>query len=92
MDERKMNNCYQSKVANRPFALGMNQYTWKYHDCFLAPEKQKDYVMPYFTENDPFEAAEEDLYRAKWLSENKFLAGDFRPAVADKSLERLTPA
>jgi hypothetical protein len=87
-----MNNCYQSKVANRPFALGMNQYTWKYHDCFLAPEKQKDYVMPYFTENDPFEAAEEDLYRAKWLSENKFLAGDFRPAVADKSLERLTPA
>jgi len=48
--------------------------------------------MPYFTENDPFEAAEEDLYRAKWLSENKFLAGDFRPAVADKSLERLTPA
>jgi len=36
--------------------------------------------MPYFTENDPFEAAEEDLYRAKWLAENKFLAGDFRPA------------
>lgn len=70
----------------------MNTFTWKYHDCFLAPEKQKDYVMPYFTENDPFEAAEEDLYRAKWLSENKFLAGDFRPAVADKSLERLTPA
>ena len=46
--------------------------------------------MPYFTENDPFEAAEEDLYRAKWLAENKFLAGDFRPAQADKALERLT--
>lgn len=47
--------------------------------------------MPYFTENDPYESAEEDMQRAKWLAENKFLAGDFRPAQYDKSLERLTP-
>jgi hypothetical protein len=69
----------------------MNHYTWKYHDCFLPQDKQKDYVMPYFTENDPYESAEEDMQRAKWLAENKFLAGDFRPAQYDKSMERLTP-
>lgn len=89
-EDRKQSEYKQSTVSNRPFAIGMNAYTWKYHDCFIPQEKQKDYVMPYFTENDPFEAAEEDLYRAKWLAENKFLAGDFRPAQADKALERLT--
>jgi hypothetical protein len=79
-EDRKASETKQSNIGGKPFALGMNSYTWKYHDCFIPQEKQKDYVMPYFTENDPFEAAEEDLYRAKWLAENKFLAGDFRPA------------
>jgi hypothetical protein len=31
------------------------------------------------------------MSRAKWLSESKILCGDFRPAQAAKSLERLTP-
>lgn len=47
--------------------------------------------MPYFTEGDPYEAVEEELSRYKWAHENKILNGDFRPAQADKSLERLTP-
>jgi hypothetical protein len=47
--------------------------------------------MPYFTKDDPYEASEEEMLRAKWLGEGKVLHGDFRPAQAAKSLERLTP-
>ena len=78
-------------LHKRSFFLGMNQYHWKYHDCFLPEEKQKDYVIPYFVHDDPYEASEEDLMRAKWLHEQKILNGDFRPAQQDRSLERLTP-
>ena len=68
----------------------MNQYHWKYHDCFLPEEKQKDYVIPYFVHDDPYEATEEDLLRAKWLADQNVLHGDFRPAQQDRSIERLT--
>jgi len=81
----------QPKLHKRPFYLNMNKYHWKYHDCFLPEEKQKDYVMPYFVHDDPYEASEEDMLRAKWLHEQKILFGDFRPAQQDRSLERLTP-
>lgn len=47
--------------------------------------------MPYFVSDDPYEASENEMLRAKWLSEEKILHGDFRPAQAAKSLERLTP-
>ena len=92
-DERKISNMKQSMIGKgKPFALGMNQQTWKYHDCFLPEERKKDYVMPYFTEGDPYEATEEELLRAKWIHANKILSGDFRPAQQDKSMERLIPA
>ena len=90
-DERKEKERKQFSVHKRPFMLGMNQYHWKYHDCFLPEEKQKDYVIPYFVHDDPYEATEEDLLRAKWLHDQKILNGDFRPAQLDRSLERLTP-
>lgn len=32
------------------------------------------------------------MLEAKWLHENNFLAGDFRPAQSDKTLQRLNPA
>ena len=43
-EDRKANETKQSNIGGRPFALGMNSYTWKYHDCFIPQEKQKDYV------------------------------------------------
>ena len=46
--------------------------------------------MPYFVHDDPYEASEEEILRAKWLHEQKILNGDFRPAQQDRSLERLT--
>ena len=48
-------------------------------------------MLPYFVSDDPYEATEEELLRAKWLHENKIMNGEFRPAQADKSLERMTP-
>jgi hypothetical protein len=57
----------------------------------LPEDQQKDYVMPYFVTDDPYEAFEEEMLKAKYLSEGKILHGDFRPAQAAKSLERLTP-
>ena len=92
-DEKREKDRVTCKLMhkNKPFTLGMNHYVWKYHDCFIPEEQQKDYVLPYFVSDDPYEASEEELLRAKWLSEGKILSGDFRPAQASKSLERLTP-
>ena len=67
-DERKENQRKQAGISKgRPFILGSNQATWKYHDCFMAEEQKKDYVMPYFVDGDPYEATEEELLRAKIL-------------------------
>jgi hypothetical protein len=80
--EKRENDAEMRKVIakGRPFILGMNQYTWKYHDCFLPEDQQKDYVMPYFVSDDPYERTEEEMLRAKWLAEGRVLHGDFRPA------------
>ena len=81
----------QQVISKEEFVAGGNHYVWKYHDCFLSEEQKKTYVLPYFVSDDPYEATEEELLRAKWLHENKIFNGEFRPALADKSLERLTP-
>jgi hypothetical protein len=59
-------------------------------DGFIDKEKQKDYVFPFLNADDPYEAAKEDVLRAKWLADNKVLHGDFKPSLQDKSLERVT--
>lgn len=89
--ERKAAVEAQSKVSSNPFTVGMNQFVWKYMDCFIPKETQKDYVLPYFVSDDPYESTETEMLKAKWLHEKGILAGDFRPAQADKSLTKLTP-
>ena len=90
-DDRIESKFKQEKISKKPFTLGMDPKVWKYKDCFLPPEQQADYVLPYFVSDDPYEATEDQIMQAKWIHENKILNGDFRPAQADKSLERLTP-
>ena len=85
--ERKLK---QQEISKDEFMAGADKHIWKYHDCFLSEEQRKSYVLPYFVSDDPYEATEEELMRAKWLHENKIMSGEFRPAQADKSLERLT--
>jgi len=88
--EKKENKFKQQVVSKSEFVAGMDRFVWKYHDCFLSEEQKKNYVLPYFVSDDPYEATEEELLRAKWLHENKIMNGEFRPCQADKSLERLT--
>lgn len=54
-------------MHKRPFFIGMNQKVWKYHDCFIPEESKKDYVMPFFTDGDPYEATEEEILKGKIL-------------------------
>lgn len=90
-NENKERKAKQRLISTSEFQAGMDRYVWKYHDSFLSEEQRKNYVLPYFVSDDPYEATEEELLRAKWLHENKIMNGEFRPAQADKSLERLTP-
>ena len=90
--EKDLHKLKQEAIhSEKDFLAFSDKKTWKYHDCFLSDEQKKNYVLPYFVSDDPYEASEEEMLRAKWLHENKIMSGDFRPALNDKSLERLTP-
>ena len=41
----------------------------KYQDCFMDPSQTKDYVFPFLSQDDPYEATKEEILRAKWLAE-----------------------
>jgi hypothetical protein len=38
-------------------------------DCFMDPSQTKDYVFPFLSLDDPYEATKEEILRAKWLAE-----------------------
>ena len=94
-DERVINDTH----GNKKFVLGMNQYKCKftvclftlgkYEDCFQHPDAKKDYVLPYLSNDDPYEVTHDEVLKAKWLHENKILYGDFKPCNYDKSLEKV---
>ena len=89
--EKSLHKLKREAISESDFWAFSDKKTWKYHDCFLSDEQKKNYVLPYFVSDDPYEASEEEMLRAKWLHENKIMSGDFRPSLNDKSLERLTP-
>ncbi len=46
----------------------------------MDDKQLKDYVFPFISINDPYEATKEEILKAKWLEENKVLHGNFKPA------------
>jgi len=62
----------------------------KFQDCFLDDAALKEFVAPFLCLNDPYEVCKEDVLRSKWIEENKILAGQFKPAQMDRSMERVT--
>jgi hypothetical protein len=78
--ERQKHKESQLKISEKPFALGMNQYKWKYEDCFMPSEAKADYVLPYLSNDDPYEVTMDEVLKAKWLHEDKILHGDFKPS------------
>ena len=55
----------------------------------MHPDAKKDYVIPYLSNDDPYEVTHDEVLKAKWLHENKILYGDFKPCHYDKSLEKV---
>jgi len=79
----------QKKISDKPFVLGMDIYKWKYEDCFLPSEAKSDYVLPYLSNDDPYEVTHDEVLKAKWLHENKILHGDFKPAKNDRCMDKI---
>lgn len=67
----------------------MDPYKWKYEDCFLPPEAKADYVLPYLSNDDPYEVTHDEVLKAKWLHENKILHGDFKPSQNERCMMKL---
>jgi len=62
--------------------------TTKYENPFNSGKKES--IFPHFKEaDDPYEASQDEFYRAKWIKDNKILHGDFKPSTNDKSLTKV---
>ena len=68
----------------------MAQYKWKYEDCFAHPDANADFVVPYLSSEDPYEATHDEVLKAKWLHENKILQGDFKQNFNDRCMDKIT--
>lgn len=57
----------------------------KYENPFN--ESDKEYLFPFLSEEDPYEAAKDEVFRHKWIEESKNLYGEFKPSYKGASLE-----
>lgn len=56
----------------------------KYENPFN--ETDKEYLFPFLSEEDPYEAAKDEVLRHKWIEESKNLYGEFKPSSKEHSL------
>lgn len=56
----------------------------KYENPFNAEDKE--YLFPFLNEEDPYEAAKDEVLRYKWIEESKNLYGEFKPSFKETSL------
>lgn len=57
----------------------------KYENPFN--ESDKEYLYPFLSEEDPYEAAKDEVLRHKWIEESKNLYGEFKPSYKETSLK-----
>lgn len=62
-----------------------NKVKGKYENPFS--ETDKEYLFPFLSEEDPYEAAKGEVLRHKWIEESKNLYGDFKPSFQENSLK-----
>ena len=88
-EEKKMHEQLMKNISDKPFIIGTDSHrcnrsclncVGKYQDCFIDDNQLKNYVFPFLSVDDPYEATKEEILRAKWLEENKILHGQFKPA------------
>eukprot|EP00344_Euplotes_crassus_P006416 CAMPEP_0196995218 /NCGR_PEP_ID=MMETSP1380-20130617/1383_1 /TAXON_ID=5936 /ORGANISM="Euplotes crassus, Strain CT5" /LENGTH=304 /DNA_ID=CAMNT_0042410833 /DNA_START=168 /DNA_END=1080 /DNA_ORIENTATION=+ len=76
------------KIHPKPFIATHDPITTKYENPFNSGKKET--VYPVFKEaDDPYEASQDEFYKAKWIKENKILHGEFKPSSQDKSLTQI---
>ena len=86
--EKEDNDAAINAVHKKPFVGTHDPITTKYENPFNQDKKET--VFPLFKEvDDPYEASQDELYRAKWVKENKILHGEFKPSAQEKSLTQV---
>lgn len=55
----------------------------------MPPEAKADYVLPYLSNDDPYEVTMDEVLKAKWLHEDKILHGDFKPSQNEKTMRKI---
>ena len=76
------------KISEKPFKVTLNNYKEKFENPFNRDGRET--VYPEFEKvEDPYEASKDEMFRTKWMSENRILFGDFKPSAGDKCLERI---
>lgn len=75
-------------LHKKPFVSTHNKGTTKFENPFNADKKET--IFPMFKEvDDPYEASQDELLRAKWVKDNRVLHGDFKPSTCEKSLTQV---
>ena len=97
--EKKMDDSMKKEqISNTDFVVQTNLQTSKNLNLLIPVDNfqnpfgidGKEAVNPYWRDSDdPYEAAEDEMLRAKWLEESKILHGDFKPAFSDKCIEKV---
>lgn len=58
----------------------------KYRHKFESGFTEEDPVYPFLSEEDPYEATKDEVYRTKWIEDSKILYGEFAPSSKEQSL------
>lgn len=82
--ERLESEAKRLEVGGKDFLPSGQTAKLKYEDTF----EDKGYRFPHM--GDPFEAAEDQRLRARWLEDSKILHGPFVPSGSTKALDRPT--
>jgi hypothetical protein len=78
--DRLESEARRMEVGGRDFTCAAGQKKLKYEDQF----EDRGYRYPYLS--DPFEAAQDQAMRAKWIDDSKILHGPFIPTGTTKPL------
>ena len=75
----------QKKLHKEEFKPASHKSKGKHENPFS--ETDNDYLFPFLREDDPYEAAKDEVLKHKWIEESKNLYGDFKPSYKESSLK-----
>lgn len=87
-DKEESDKIIEELHGKQAYVTSHNITTLKHENPFN--EGKKETVFPLFKEvDDPYEASQDELLRAKWIKDNRILHGDFKPSNCDKGLTQV---